>query len=134
MNKLTLEIVAPDRLVLSEAVDSLVVSASEGMLGILPGHAPLMVELKIGPLTFRRAGEAEKVAVMGGVLRCKDNRVLVITTAAERAKEIDAFRAERDKEKAEMLIAEKSGEKEVLKAHTLLTKSLTRLKVAGKSK
>jgi F-type H+-transporting ATPase subunit epsilon len=133
MTKMKLQIVSLDRTIVSQDIDSLIVSADGGMMGILPDHAPLMADLKIGELYFTNDNVREEVAVMGGVMRVKDNQVLILTPDAERAKEIDVLKAEKDRERAQLMLINKDVEKTgMVEAQNLLTKSMTRLRIARK--
>ena len=82
---LKLEVITPDRVVLSDrGVVSVTAPGSEGYLGVLANHAPLMTELAIGELDFRRAdGTEESMAVAGGVMEVHENKVTVLAEIAE---------------------------------------------------
>lgn len=89
----TLEVVTPDRAVVREPVDEVQVPGREGYLGILPGHTPLLTELGIGALSYRKGNQTIYVAIAGGFAEVLAGRVLVLADAAERADEIDEARA-----------------------------------------
>src|SRR5437763_15330671 len=98
---LTIEIVTPERIVFrEEGVDSVTLPGIEGELTVLPRHAPLMTALQPGGLRFRKAGEEHDVALSGGFLEVRNDRVTVLATTAERADEIDAARAEEARRRA----------------------------------
>src|SRR6476660_4013463 len=103
--KLTLEIVTPDRALLREEVDEVVVPGSEGEFGVLPGHTPLLSMLKIGELWYRQGQEKHFLAVAFGFVEVLPDRVTVPAQVGERAQEIDVQRAERAKQRAEALLA-----------------------------
>jgi F-type H+-transporting ATPase subunit epsilon len=90
---LTLEVVTPDRAVVREPVDEVQVPGREGYLGILPGHTPLLTELGIGALSYRKGAQTVYVAIAGGFAEVLSGRVLVLADAAQRADEIDEARA-----------------------------------------
>jgi F-type H+-transporting ATPase subunit epsilon len=96
-----LEIVTPDRQVVHELVDAVTVPGKSGYLGILPGHAPLLSELKIGELAYTRGETKHYLAVSWGFAEVLPDRVIILVQAAERAEEIDEARAERALERAE---------------------------------
>lgn len=98
---LQLEIVTPDRLVAHDSVSSVSIPGKSGYLGILPGHAPLLSELKVGELTYTRGDIPHYLAVSWGFAEVLPNRVIILAQTAERAEEIDVERAERAKERAE---------------------------------
>ena len=98
-----LEIVTPERLAYSGEVDAVVLPGSEGELGVLPHHAPLVSTLGVGELRYRKGGEEESFAIVGGFLQVRPDRVVVMAETADMASEIDlekAQQAKRDAEKA----------------------------------
>src|SRR5215212_3917560 len=103
--KLTLEIVTPDRALIREEVDELVVPGTEGELGVLPGHTPLLTSLKIGELWYRQGQEKHYLAIAFGFVEVLPDRVTVLADVGERAQEIDVHRAERARQRAEQLLA-----------------------------
>jgi F-type H+-transporting ATPase subunit epsilon len=98
---ITLEVVTPEREVVRESVAEVQLPGLSGYLGILPGHTPLLTELGIGPLTYKKGSETGYVAVMGGFAEVLPERVTVLAEAAERSEEIDAARARTDLAEAE---------------------------------
>jgi len=103
---LSLDIVTPERVVLSEdGFDIVVAPGIEGELGLLPRHAPLMTMLEIGELRARRGAEEMHLAIAGGFLEIRDNRVTILADAAERSEEIDIARAEAARRRAEEAMA-----------------------------
>src|SRR3972149_11328106 len=91
---LSLQIITPERVVFSEeGVDSVTLPGAEGELTVLPSHAPLMTGLRPGALMFRKGGEEIDVALSGGFLEVRDDKVVVLADSAERSDEIDAARA-----------------------------------------
>lgn len=107
MAKLTVEIVTAERLVYNETdVDMVVAPGSEGVLGILPSHAPLLTTLQPGSLRVKKGGAEQEMSVNGGFLQVKANRVLILADHAERADEIDAAAAEEARRTAENALAE----------------------------
>jgi F-type H+-transporting ATPase subunit epsilon len=90
----TLEVVTPDRAVVREPVAEMQLPGREGYLGILPGHTPLLTELGIGALSYRKGDQTVYVAIAGGFAEVLAGRVLVLADAAQRADEIDVARAQ----------------------------------------
>ncbi|KKM10784.1 ATP synthase F0F1 subunit epsilon [Clostridiales bacterium PH28_bin88] len=129
---ITMEVVSPERLVLREEVDSLVVPAAQGYLGVLPDHAPLVTGLKPGVVKYRVNGEVKRMAVSGGFMEVKDNKAVLLADTAERAEEIDVARAIRAKERAERRLQERTADLDVARAETALQRSLARIRAAGK--
>jgi F-type H+-transporting ATPase subunit epsilon len=132
-DKLTLEIVTPDRRILSELVDSAVLPGSEGYLGVLPGHTPLLTSLKIGEIEYRKGGETHYVAIAWGFAEVLPDKVTVLADIAEGEAEIDVDRAEAKKEEVERLLKNPPADFDFEMAQASLAKALTRLNVASRS-
>ncbi|MGA8023381.1 MAG: F0F1 ATP synthase subunit epsilon, partial [Candidatus Acidiferrales bacterium] len=98
--KIELQVVTPEKHILSEDVYSLEMPGKDGYLGILPGHAPLLTELGVGILTYHRGGETRLLTVMYGYAEVLPDRVIVLAEIAERAEEIDVARARAALERA----------------------------------
>jgi len=96
-----LELVTPEKIVLSEDVDEVIVPGFEGEFGVLPEHTQYLSIVNIGVLKYRKGGEMHKVALSGGFAEVTPERVVVLAETAERAEEIDVERARRAKERAE---------------------------------
>ena len=133
MSGMKLDIVTAERAVYSEDVDMVIAPGVEGQLGILSQHAPLMTTLQAGELIVRKAGEELHLAIAGGFLEVRPDKVIVLADAAERAEEIDINRAEEARRRAEERLIQKetSGLDEAL-VEASLRRALTRLKVAEK--
>lgn len=123
-----LEIVTPQKKVFSEDVKFLVAPGTDGELGILPEHAPLITSLNIGIMRIQQEGKNIKVVVTGGFMEVRNNKVTVLANAAERAEDIDVARAEAAKQRAEARLAAKTPDIDVLRAELALKRALTRLK------
>jgi F-type H+-transporting ATPase subunit epsilon len=98
-----LEIVTPERLVFDETVDGVTLPGSEGELGALPHHAPLVSTLGVGELHIRAGGNEEWFAIVGGFVQVLPDKVVVMAETADMASEIDlekAAEARRDAERA----------------------------------
>ncbi len=132
MSTIRLEIVTAEQLVYTEEVDIVVAPGAEGELGILPHHAPLMTMLQPGELRLRKEGEEFSIAITGGFLEVRPDKVVILADAAERAEEIDVSRAEEAKHRAEERLQLRPTEVDLAKAQAALLRSLARLKVAEK--
>ncbi len=127
-DKIQLEVVTPERKVLSEAVDSVVLPAAEGYLGVLPGHAPLLTGLMIGELSYTRSGEEHTLAVAQGYAEVLRNRVSILAERCEKAEEIDVERAERSKKKGEQVLQDKNiSMDEFRRAELRIQRAVTRI-------
>jgi len=131
-DKIKLEVVTPERVVANEYVDFVVAPGAEGEVGILPHHAPMITSLDIGILRYTLDGKTEKIALTGGFLEVKSNKVVVLANAAERGEEIDVERAERALERARERLTKKTPDVDVLRAELAMRRALNRLKAAGK--
>ena len=132
MSSIKLDIVTAERVVFSDDVDVVVAPGIEGQLGILPHHAPLMTMLAPGELRVRRGGEEFSLAVSGGFLEVRPDRVIVLADAAERAEEIDIARAEEAKRRAQEQLSRRTPAVDATLAEAALRRSLARLKVVEK--
>jgi F-type H+-transporting ATPase subunit epsilon len=129
--KLTLDIVTAERVVFSEQnVDVVVAPGIEGDLGILPMHAPLMTMLRPGELLFRRGPEEEYLVVSGGFMEVRDDHVVILADAAERAEEIDIARAEAARQKARAAMERREYEVDLASTEAALARAVARLRVA----
>jgi F-type H+-transporting ATPase subunit epsilon len=124
-----LEIVTPERVVLTDDVDMVIAPASEGYVGILPHHAPLLTTLGPGELRIKKGGTETALAIFGGFMDVRPDRVVILTEAAEQADQIDAARAEAARARArEVLQAGPVGLDEA-RARASLERAMVRLRV-----
>lgn len=127
------EIVTAERVVFSADVDVLIVPGVQGELGILPHHVQLMTLLQPGEVRVKQHGQEEvSMAISGGFLEVKPDRVIILAEAAERDTEIDLARAEEAKRRAEERLAHRTPDIDVDRAEASLRRSMVRLKVASK--
>lgn len=131
MAQLQLEVVTPERRVLSEGVDSVVIPGLGGELGILPGHTPLISQLKTGVLSYTQGARTVQLLVSGGFLEVRDDHVSVLAEIAERPEEIDAAGARVAREQVEKRLNSWSGSEEDLEAARIeLDRATVRLQLA----
>ena len=128
-----LTIVTPERAVVREEVDEIQIPGSEGYLGILPGHAPLFSELKIGEVGYKKGSQWTFLSVAWGFVEVLSNQVRVLAETAERASEIDAERAMRAKERAEQRLVRTGEDIDYNRALVALERAIVRLQVSGKA-
>lgn len=105
-DQLTLSIVTPEKLVVNDEVDQVNVPGSEGDLGILFDHAPIITNLRPGPLSYEKSGETTQLVVSGGYLEVTNNRVIILAETAEFLHEVDKTRAETAKATAEKILSQ----------------------------
>ena len=135
MSSLKIDIVTAERIVYSAEADAVIAPGVEGQLGILPHHAPLMTILQAGELVVRKGGQEESLAISGGFLEVRPDRVIVLADQAERAEEIDISRAEEARRRAEKRLADRhAGGLDETRAEAALRRALVRLSVAEKIK
>jgi len=132
MATLRLEIVTAERTVFADDVSEVVAWGVEGQLGILPHHAPLMTMLQPGDLLIRKDNEEHYLAISGGFLEVRPDKVIVLADACERAEEIDMERAEAARRRAEEILKTRPPEVDTVAAEAALRRSLARIKVAEK--
>lgn len=131
---LQLEVVTPERRVLSEPVNSVTVPGRNGEMQLLPGHAALISELKTGVLSYTEDGTTFQLHVSGGFVEVSDDRVSVLAEIAERPEEIDAARARLAREHTEKELSLWSGsEEDFEKVRAKLERSMVRLQLASRS-
>lgn len=131
--KLKLEMVTPYKRVLSEEVDEITAPGTVGELGLLPGHTPLLTNLKIGELSYRQGGQNYHVAVNWGYLEVEDDTVTVLVETAEPADQIDLERAKAALGRAEAALKKLAPEdKDFLVMQAALERAMIRIQVAGR--
>jgi F-type H+-transporting ATPase subunit epsilon len=126
-----LEIVTPERMVLSRDATSLVVPGVDGYLGILADHAPLMAELTIGEIRIIDPdGHEHHIATSGGFMQVADNVVRILADTAEREEEIDIARAREALRRAEERLREQHADIDNARAAGAVQRAMNRLRVA----
>jgi F-type H+-transporting ATPase subunit epsilon len=136
MATLRCEVVTPERVVYSDDVHMVIAPGVEGELGILPHHAPLMTALTYGQLVIRKEGEEDVLmAIGGGFMEIRDNRVTILADTAERAEEIDEARALAARQRAEERLRQRQREDvDFARAEAALRRSLVRLRVVERAR
>jgi F-type H+-transporting ATPase subunit epsilon len=131
-----LEIVTPERKLLSVHAREVVVPGVEGYFGVLPGHAPFLTKLGIGEISYKDETGMHFFAAADGFVEVLPNRVTILARLCEPAREIDVERAREAKRRAEesMKQAAKLSDQDMLMVELSLKKALTRLMVAGRSR
>jgi F-type H+-transporting ATPase subunit epsilon len=128
---LQLEIVTPEKLVYQDEVDSVQLPGSEGELGVLPHHAPLVSTLGAGELRLRTGSQEESFAIVGGFLQVLPDKVVVMAETADMASEIDLEKAQEARRQAEQALESGFVEgADLAAARASLQASLIRIRVA----
>lgn len=128
--KLFLEVVTPQKSVVSEEVEIVVAPGSEGEFGALKGHTTFLTSLKLGTLRYKGAdGKERYVFINGGFAEVLPTKVTILAESAERRKDIDVERAMKAKERAEKRLASRPPETDLIRAEAALRRALHRLKI-----
>lgn len=131
-DKLNLEIITPERKVLSLQVEEVTVPGVDGEFGVLPNHTPLISQLQTGVLTYRQGGEKRSVHVSGGFVEVLPDHVAVLSDVAERPEEIDPERARRARERAERRLASNGDDIDFRREELRLQRAMIRLQLANR--
>jgi F-type H+-transporting ATPase subunit epsilon len=135
---LRVQIVTAEREVFAEeAVDMVVAPGSEGVVGILPRHAPLLTTLQPGVVRIKKGGAEEAMSVGGGFLQVARDQVLILADTAERANEVDEARAEEARRRAHEMLAESIASGQRLQAESArfaLRREEARIQVARRQR
>ncbi|MDP4030958.1 MAG: ATP synthase F1 subunit epsilon [Patescibacteria group bacterium] len=130
MSKLHLEVLTQEAEIFSSDIDLVVAPGADGQIGILPGHVALLTQLTAGELYIFDGPRIEILAVGGGLLDVHNNEVSVMADSAVRADEIDIFKVEEAKKKAEEALKQGLSEREYALASADLRRAVFELKVA----
>ncbi|MBB3868579.1 F-type H+-transporting ATPase subunit epsilon [Parageobacillus toebii NBRC 107807] len=131
MKTIKVSVVTPDGPVYEADVEMVSTKAKSGELGILPGHIPLVAPLEISAVRLKKEGKTEYIAVSGGFLEVRPDKVTILAQAAERAEDIDVARAKAAKERAERRLQSKEDDIDFKRAELALKRAINRLNVAN---
>lgn len=127
-----LEIIATDRIFFSGEAEHLVITAIDGLLGILPGHEPLVTSLPTGELKYLVDGKWRYAAISEGFIQVMPDSSIILADTCELPEEIDIKRAEEAKARAEELLRQKQSIKEYYETQAALNRAINRLKISNK--
>lgn len=130
---LELEIVTPDRRVVKAQVEEVQIPGSNGYLGVLPGHAPLITELAVGEVSYKADGTSQHLSLAWGFAEVLPYKVTILAETAERGEDIDVERAENARVRAERELQQAQSGEEYEMASAALLRAQTRLQVAEKN-
>ncbi|WP_458411675.1 F0F1 ATP synthase subunit epsilon [Schinkia sp. CFF1] len=134
MKTIQVSVVTPDGAVVDQDVEMVSVKAISGELGILPGHIPLVAPLAISAVRLKNGNTTDQVAVSGGFVEVRPDKVTILAQAAELASEIDVDRARAAKERAERRMQQaKTDDVDFKRAELALKRAINRLNVGGRS-
>jgi F-type H+-transporting ATPase subunit epsilon len=129
--KIKLEIVTPNGLLLSEDIDEVTATGTEGEFGVLPGHVPFVTTLKIGMLTYKKGTDTRFVFVGSGFAEIMPDKVIILADSAEKSEDIDLERAKEAMKRAEERL-KKAEEIDFARASSSLERAITRVQIAEK--
>ena len=130
MKTIKVSVVTPDGPVYEADAEMVIAKAKSGELGILPGHIPLVAPLEISAVRLKKGGETKYIAVSGGFLEVRPDKVTILAQSAEKAEDIDVARAKAAKERAERRLQSKQDDIDFKRAELALKRALNRLNVA----
>jgi F-type H+-transporting ATPase subunit epsilon len=132
--QLKLDLITPQRKVVSEEVDEVVATGALGEFGVLQGHTPFLTSLKIGELTYKQGGTTKSLAVSGGYFEVVNDQITVLVEAAEYAEEIDLERAKKAMAKSEERLKVLAPDDTDYKSmEAALQRAMIRMQVAAKA-
>ncbi|MEN2767302.1 F0F1 ATP synthase subunit epsilon [Ornithinibacillus xuwenensis] len=130
MKTLTVSVVTPDGPVLEDTYEMVSCKAENGELGILPGHIPLVAPLAISAVRLKRDSSEDKLAINGGFLEVRPDKVTILAQSAEKPSEIDVARAEAAKQRAEGRLQSNEDHIDRIRAELALRRAVNRLDIA----
>ncbi|HLN64510.1 MAG TPA: F0F1 ATP synthase subunit epsilon [Symbiobacteriaceae bacterium] len=131
--EMTLQIISPEGSILKDVTtEAVVVPVTEGSMGILYNHAPMVTTLRIGVLRYKQGNAYSRVAIAGGFLELSNNRITVLADTAETGESIDVLRAQEARKRAEARLRERKANVDRARAEAALQRAVARLKAAGK--
>ena len=135
MGRLYLEVVTPDRVLVSQEVDAVVAPGTEGEFGVLPGHVLFLSGIVPGELRYTSGSVESSMVVTTGFAEVSDDKVSVLVDAAEKTSEIDKERAQQAIERARARLAKERGREDVdfARAELALKRAIARVKAVDKA-
>lgn len=130
-NTMKLQIITPTRTILDTEVESVILTTTEGDMGIFYDHEPVVALLAYKDMTYTEDGKKKKATTLGGFVEVTKDKVVILTDASELQDEIDLERAKRAKERAEKRLAEKGDGIDHLRAEIALKKAIARIRLKG---
>lgn len=129
-----LKIITPSSIVLDDKVEQIIARTTDGEVGILPEHIPLITPLTTAPFQYWKDGERKVAAVLGGMLEVSKEGVTVVSDHAALAEDIDTVVAQKEKEITEAKLAQKKDKMDIQKTELELTRLLVMLEAVELAK
>ncbi|OMF37174.1 F0F1 ATP synthase subunit epsilon [Paenibacillus sp. FSL H8-0548] len=127
MSSILVEIVTPERKVYAETANMVSVTGAEGELGIYPNHIPLVTPLRIAPVIIKRDNKIDVIAVNGGFIEVRKDKIVILAESAELATDINIERAEAAKQRAQQRLNAKQDQTDFRRAELALQRAMNRL-------
>lgn len=127
-----LEIIATDRIFYQGDCEHLVITAQDGLLGIMAGHEAMVTTLPTGELKYMVGGKWHYGAISGGFIQVMPESAIILADNCELPEEIDIKRAEEARQRAEEKLRQKNSIKEYYQTQAALNRAMNRLKVSQK--
>ena len=131
--KINLTVVTRERKIIDTEADEVVLPATDGEIGILPGHTPLLTTLRIGEMRYRNGGRVERMVLSWGFAEVLPDKVIILAETAERAEDIDVARAQEQKKRAEERLHSQNPDTDFDRARIALERAVIRIQVANRS-
>nr|YP_010293991.1 ATP synthase CF1 epsilon subunit [Paepalanthus alpinus]ULQ67285.1 ATP synthase CF1 epsilon subunit [Paepalanthus alpinus] len=128
---LNLCVLTPNRILLDSEVKEIILSTTNGQIGVLPNHAPIATAVDIGLLRIRLKDQWLTVALMGGFARIGNNEITILGNEAEMSTEIDPQEAQQALEIAEANLSKAEGKRKVIEANLALRRARTRIEAVN---
>jgi F-type H+-transporting ATPase subunit epsilon len=129
---MTLQIITPERSVMKDvSTEAVVIPVTDGSMGILHNHAPMVATLRVGVLRYKAGGSYKRVALNGGFMELSHNNITVLADSAEIGESVDVMRAQEARKRAEARLREKASNLDRARAEIALRRAMTRLRAAG---
>lgn len=129
---MTLQVISPECTVVKNlTTDAVVIPVTEGSMGILYNHAPMVATLRIGVLRYKDGGVYKRIAISGGFMELSSNSITVLADSAELGESVDVMRAREARRRAESRLRERASNTDRVRAEIALRRAISRLKAAG---
>ncbi len=131
-NKVNLKIVKPDKIFLEEDYDHVIIPGVDGDFGVLPGHTPLITQIRPGILSVYKGDNKKEYAIHDGFVTVENDKIVIVTETIETPDQIDIQRAEAAKQRAEERLKSNKSDIDFRRAETALKRAFARLELAKK--
>ncbi len=133
--KMMLDIVTPERKLVSTEVDEVTAPGFYGEFGVLPQHTPYLCQLGVGVLSYRTGSARYFISIIEGYAEVGPDKITILAESAERAEDIDAARAQESRQRAQERMGGQKSEEELDfdRAELSLKRAITRISVANQS-